>query len=63
MDHPANCVVHWPSGPVNCCERHARELKSLGNFMGAHVVVTAPPPAGAECGNCVNEAKAAEQEK
>lgn len=54
--YPATCVVHWPSGPVNSCEKHARELVGLGKFMGAHVPVTSPTKMAA-CSNCVNEAK------
>lgn len=58
-DYPAMVVAHWASGPVPCCEAHARGLVKLGGFMGLHVVVTAPAPEGAECENCKNEAAAA----
>jgi len=49
-------MVHWPSGPVACCEKHARELIGLGQFMGGHIVATKLTDP-AECANCVNEAK------
>jgi len=55
---PANVTVHWPSGPVHACDEHARQLKSLGGFLGGHVACTVAP-AGSECANCVNEAKSA----
>jgi len=55
-EHPATCMVHWPSGPVACCEKHARELIGLGQFMGGHIVATKLTDP-AECANCVNEAK------
>ena len=54
--YPAVATVHWPSGPVDACDRHARELVALGNFMGAHVAVTHAAE-GAQCSNCINESK------
>lgn len=59
IEHPATCVAHWPSGPTNCCEKHARELVGLGRFMGTHVPVTTLLTPSS-CDNCVNEAKARE---
>ena len=53
---PATHTVHWPSRPVDCCERHARELVALGNFMGGHIAVTTCKP-GEVCSNCLNESK------
>lgn len=53
--YPATSTVHWVSGPVHACERHAEQLRGLGGFMGALVAVS-PAPAGAECSNCRNEA-------
>ena len=50
---PATKTVHWPTGPVNCCENHARALAGLGRFMGSHIAVSTAPE-GAECGNCKN---------
>lgn len=52
--YPATVVVHWPTGPVDCCERHAEELVALGNFLGVHTAVTKAEE-GAECSNCVSE--------
>ena len=54
--YPATHIVHCPSGPTNACEDHARQIKGLMNFMGAHVGITACPD-GVECDNCVNENK------
>jgi len=52
---PATITVHWPTGPTDCCEKHARELVGLGNFMGSHIAQTHAVE-GAECQNCINEA-------
>lgn len=54
---PATCVAHWPTGPVACCDEHAREVVGLGRFMGTYVPVTVLTEP-AECANCVNEAPA-----
>ena len=56
---PATQVVHWATGPVNCCDTHAAQLIGLGNMLGSHVVATTLP-APAECTNCVNENKVKE---
>lgn len=54
---PATRVVHWPSGPVNCCDEHARQLMKLNEVMsGGHIVHTRPEE-GATCSNCENEDK------
>lgn len=52
---PATCDAHWASGPVPCCERHAKEIVTLGKFMGVHVPLTKLLEP-AECTNCCNEA-------
>ncbi len=57
-EFPAMAVVHWPSGPVNACSRHAGELMALGRFMGTHIAVTKADD-GAQCSNCINENKKA----
>ncbi len=54
--YPATCVVHWPTGPVNCCEKHAKGIIKLGNHLGSHIVATKLTEK-AECSNCVNENK------
>jgi hypothetical protein len=54
--YPATMVVHWATGPVNCCDTHGQQLITLGNFMGTHTVAT-KLEAPAECSNCVNENK------
>lgn len=56
VKYPATVIAHWSTGPVPCCENHARGLVGLGRFMGLHVAVTGPAADDAECGNCVNEA-------
>lgn len=54
--HPATRTVHWPTGPVRCCDDHAEKLVGLGRFMGTHVY--AEPYSGEEpCSNCVNAAR------
>lgn len=58
----ATHTVHWATGPVNCCEPHARKLVGLGNFLRTHVVCT-PCVEDEECINCVNEAKLDEPKK
>lgn len=55
--YPATRTVHCPNGPVDCCDDHAAQLTGLMRFLGAHVVHTHPKD-GAQCSNCVNEAKA-----
>jgi len=52
---PALYTVSTPSGPTDCCERHAGALVALMRFMGALAVATPAQP-GAECANCANEA-------
>lgn len=38
--YPATMVVHWASGPVNCCDEHGRQLITLGKFLGSHTFAT-----------------------
>ena len=54
--YPASCVVHWPTGPVNACEKHGRGLVAMSNILGSHIAVTKLEEK-AECTNCINEAK------
>lgn len=56
IKYPATCIIHWPSGPVNACDEHARLIIGMGKFLGSHVVAT-KLEAPAECGNCINENK------
>lgn len=60
MTFPATRVVHWPSGPVPCCDRHAHELRGLASFLGTYLGPDTMPAAGVECTNCVNASKDAE---
>lgn len=52
---PATHVVHWPSGPVHACKKHASAIVGLGNIMGGHTAVTASDGQH-QCMNCKNEA-------
>jgi len=52
---PAKYTAHMPTGPVPCCEHHAKMLRGLMSLMGTHVGFTAAEE-GAECSNCLNEA-------
>lgn len=61
VKYPATCIVHWPSGPVACCERHSEGLVKLANHLGSHVGVQPLFGLEAECTNCVNEAKVKER--
>jgi hypothetical protein len=40
---PAVSLVHWPSGPIRCCERHATRWREVATAMGVHVVVEELP--------------------
>lgn len=64
MRNPAIAIVHTVSGPVPCCDEHARQLRGLYQFLGGHVGIT-PAINGEECSNCANEAasQAAEERK
>lgn len=53
----AKFTMHTPSGPTNCCVKHARQLEGLMRMLGAHTAATKAPD-GAVCENCENEAKA-----
>ena len=54
---PAPFLAHWCTGPVECCEKHANSLVSLGQFMGTHVHISDNPNLEGECLNCINENK------
>lgn len=54
--HLATCVVHWPTGPVNCCDYHAKGLLALANILGLSLTVTKLTDKST-CSNCINEAK------
>ena len=56
IKYPAICVINWPSGPVNCCDRHMKELIAVATHLGIRVVAT-QLNIEAECSNCVNENK------
>ncbi len=55
--YPATCTVHWGTGPVNCCDKHAKGLIMIGNHLGTHVVAT-KLVGKAECSNCISESEA-----
>lgn len=52
--YPATKMVHWPSGPVPACEKHAQALVNLGAFLGSHIFA-AEYQGDEPCGNCENE--------
>lgn len=54
MKYPASCVVHWPTGPVYCCEKHGRALVGLSKHLGHHIVITKLIEEQ-ECSNCKSE--------
>jgi hypothetical protein len=51
----ATTIVHWVSGPVLACDKHADQLAKLGAFLGIDVATS--PCNGGVCSNCVNESK------
>ena len=55
--HPAEFTVHTPTGPVHSCVKHARQIEGFMRMLGAHTHAVKAPD-GAECANCINEAKA-----
>lgn len=55
---PVTHIVHWASGPVPCCEEHAKKLVGLGNYLGSHIACTKPEEDNDyTCVNCENEEK------
>jgi len=52
----ATRIVHWVSGPVPCCDEHAKQLRGLAAFLGGHVAETIPLKEQ-ECTNCKNEGR------
>ena len=60
IKYPATMIVHWATGPVNCCDTHGQQLIALGNMLGSHTVATELTGI-AECSNCVNENKVTEK--
>lgn len=56
VSYPATHTVHCPNGPTDACEKHARGIVGLMNFLGTHVVCT-PAADDAQCANCHNESK------
>lgn len=54
----ATTIVHWISGPVLACDKHAGQLAKLGAFLGIDVATS--PCNGGVCSNCVNEFKSKE---
>ena len=57
LKHPAEFTVHTPTGPAHSCIKHARQIEGLMRLLGAHTHAVKAPD-GAECANCINEAKA-----
>jgi len=54
MEVKATCRVHWPTGPVDVCLEHARQLVALGKALGTYVY--SEEIAGIDnCKNCEKE--------
>jgi len=51
---PASCIVHWASGPLPACDKHAKALVRMGNMLGSHIAITKLEE-NQECSSCVNE--------
>jgi len=53
-------VVHWPTGPVECCEKHMKGLMTINKALGGmHIAITNnTEPLEKQCQNCINESKA-----
>ena len=56
MKYPASHIVHWPTGPVYACEKHAGGLVMLAQHLG-HYIVVSKLEEEQECDNCKNEAE------
>jgi len=54
MKNLATCRVHWPTGPVEVCLEHARQLVAVGKTLGMYIYSEEIAPTK-ECGNCVKE--------
>jgi len=37
IKYPATCVIHWPTGPVTVCLRHAQQLVARGRALGTYI--------------------------
>jgi hypothetical protein len=53
---PATFTVHMPSGSTYACEHHAETIVAVAQFMGSTAMLS-DAPAGAQCANCIQEAK------
>jgi len=57
VNYPAPYLAHWVTGSVACCEKHCKDIVSLGKFMGSVVPVSENLNESLECKNCINESK------
>jgi hypothetical protein len=53
----ATWMVHTPSGPEPCCDRHKVKLVNLVRFLGGHAYAEPMAVTTTPCNNCVNEQK------
>ncbi len=53
--YPATMIVHWPTGPVACCDKHGAGLMALDRVLGSHHIVATKLTEPKECSNCINE--------
>ncbi len=50
-------IVHWSTGPVACCEKHANALLMIAKTLGIHVGTAPNLDPLKQCENCKNEDK------
>ena len=61
IKYPATSVCYWPSGPVFCCDRHAKMLDAMARQMCCYAPIATLALETAECSNCASEAKQGDQ--
>lgn len=54
MKYPATRTIHWPTGPVQTCDKHTASLTAIARMLGYYVAVT-KLRGESECTNCKNE--------
>lgn len=55
---PATHIVHWPTGPVTVCAKHAKQLMAIGKALGTYIAVSIIDESlnkSPKCSNCYNE--------
>lgn len=54
IKYPAGFIVHWATGPVHKCDKHAQNWVAVGEHLGIHVPVTIGD-VSQTCSDCENE--------